>query len=59
MTSSSTCTAPDHVLRVGRLGSPLLARLEVRDPALAAAIDEPMRSRSIAAAAPSAGCGAR
>jgi Zn-dependent protease with chaperone function len=28
------------VLRVGRLGSRLLARLEVRDPALAAAIDE-------------------
>src|SRR5262245_20629787 len=33
-------SAPDHVLRVGRLGSPILARLEVHDPALAAAIDE-------------------
>jgi len=33
-------SAPDDLLRVGRLGSPVLARLEVRDPALAAAIDE-------------------
>ena len=32
-------SAPDHVLRLGRAGSPVLARLEVRDPALASAID--------------------
>jgi Zn-dependent protease with chaperone function len=31
--------APDHVLRLGKAGSPLLARLEVRDPKFAAAID--------------------
>jgi Zn-dependent protease with chaperone function len=33
-------SAPDGVLRIGRAGSPVLARLEVRDPQLAAAIDE-------------------
>jgi Zn-dependent protease with chaperone function len=33
-------SAPDHMLRVGRLGSPVLARLEVHDPTLAAALDE-------------------
>ena len=33
-------SAPAEVLRLGRAGSPVLARLEVRDPALAAAIDE-------------------
>src|SRR5258705_8123025 len=33
-------SAPDDLLRVGRAGSPLLERLEVRDPALAAEIDE-------------------
>ena len=32
--------APEDVLRLGRAGSPLLARLEVRDHALAAAIDQ-------------------
>ncbi len=32
--------APAGVLRLGRAGARLLARLEVRDPALAAAIDE-------------------
>jgi Zn-dependent protease with chaperone function len=32
--------APEGVLRLGHAGSKLLARLEVRDPALAAAIDE-------------------
>jgi Zn-dependent protease with chaperone function len=32
--------APADVLRLGRARSPVLARLEVRDPALAAAIDE-------------------
>src|SRR5437016_3705153 len=31
--------APEGVLRVGVVGSPTLARLEVRDPALAAVID--------------------
>jgi Zn-dependent protease with chaperone function len=35
-----TLSAPDHVLRVGKFGTPVLARLEVRDPKLAAAIDE-------------------
>jgi predicted Zn-dependent protease len=33
-------SAPDEVLRIGRGDSPVLARLEVRDPALAAVIDE-------------------
>jgi Zn-dependent protease with chaperone function len=33
-------SAPDGMLRLGRTGSPVLARVEVRDPALAAAIDE-------------------
>jgi predicted Zn-dependent protease len=32
--------APDGVLRVGRAGAPRLARLEVREPALIAAIDD-------------------
>jgi hypothetical protein len=32
-------SAPAHVLRLGRAGSPVLARLEVREPELAAAID--------------------
>jgi Zn-dependent protease with chaperone function len=32
--------APEGMLRLGRAGNPLLARLEVRDPQLAAAIDE-------------------
>src|SRR5947207_11984152 len=31
--------ASNDVLRLGRVGSPILARLEVRDPALAAEID--------------------
>jgi len=35
-----TLSAPDAVLRVGKMGSPVLARLEVHDPKLAAAIDE-------------------
>ena len=35
-----TLSAPDVVLRVGKFGNPVLARLEVRDPKLAAAIDE-------------------
>jgi Zn-dependent protease with chaperone function len=35
-----TLSSPEGVLRIGRVGSPVLARLEVRDPALAAAIDE-------------------
>ena len=33
-------SAPDEPLRLGQAGSPVLARLEVRDPKLAAAIDE-------------------
>jgi Zn-dependent protease with chaperone function len=33
-------SAPEGVLRIGRAGSPVLARLEVRDAALATAIDE-------------------
>jgi Zn-dependent protease with chaperone function len=33
-------SAPADVLRLGRIGNPVLARLEVRDPQLAAAIDE-------------------
>src|SRR5262245_6280943 len=33
-------SAPTDVLRLGRIGNPVLARLEVRDPQLAAAIDE-------------------
>ena len=32
--------APEGVLRLGKVGNPLLARLEVHDPQLAAAIDE-------------------
>jgi Zn-dependent protease with chaperone function len=32
--------APDHVLRLGRVRDPVLARLEIHDPVLAAAIDE-------------------
>ena len=35
-----TLSAPDDVLRLGRAGNPVLARLEVRDAKLAAAIDE-------------------
>ncbi len=35
-----TLSAPDDVLRLGRAGNPSLARLEVKDPQLAAAIDE-------------------
>ena len=33
-------SAPEDVLRLGRVNNPVLARLEVRDPALAAVIDE-------------------
>ena len=33
-------SAPDAVLRVGKRGNPVLARIEVHDPKLAAAIDE-------------------
>jgi Zn-dependent protease with chaperone function len=33
-------SAPNGLLRIGRIGNPLLARLDVRDPNLAAAIDE-------------------
>jgi Zn-dependent protease with chaperone function len=33
-------SAPDGMLRLGRLGDPVLARLEIRDSALAGAIDE-------------------
>ncbi|HEY1363394.1 MAG TPA: M48 family metallopeptidase [Xanthobacteraceae bacterium] len=32
-------SAPEHLLRIGKAGNPVLARLEVRDPDLAAAID--------------------
>jgi Zn-dependent protease with chaperone function len=32
--------APDGMLRLGRRGSPVLARLEIHDPALAAAVDD-------------------
>ena len=39
-TSSTPCRHPRSVLRLGRRGSPVLARLEVRDAALAAAIDD-------------------
>ena len=35
-----TLSAPDDVLRLGQAGNPVLARLEVRDPQLAAAIDQ-------------------
>jgi Zn-dependent protease with chaperone function len=35
-----TLSAPDGVLRLGKADNPVLARLEVRDPQLAAAIDE-------------------
>src|SRR5436305_14267425 len=38
--------APEGVLRLGRAGARSLARLEVRDPALAAAIDEASVDRS-------------
>ncbi len=33
-------SSPDHVLRLGRRRNPVLARLEVHDPALATAIDD-------------------
>ena len=33
-------SAPDGMLRLGKADNPVLARLEVRDPQLAAAIDE-------------------
>jgi Zn-dependent protease with chaperone function len=33
-------SSPDGLLRVGRIGNPVLARLDVRDPALATAIDD-------------------
>ena len=33
-------SAPDRVLRLGKTGNPVLARLEVHDPQLATAIDE-------------------
>ena len=33
-------SAPDDVLRLGKAGSPVLARLEIRDPELAAAVDD-------------------
>ena len=40
-----TVPAPEGILRLGQAGSPVLARLEVRDRALAAAIDvTPFRS---------------
>jgi Zn-dependent protease with chaperone function len=35
-----TLSAPDGVLRIGRAGNPNLARLEVHEPTLAAAIDD-------------------
>ena len=35
-----TLSAPDDVLRLGKFGNPVLARLEVRDSRLAAAIDD-------------------
>jgi hypothetical protein len=35
-----TMSSPDDVLRLGKAGSPLLARLEVHDPQLAAAFDD-------------------
>ncbi|HEY7248729.1 MAG TPA: M48 family metallopeptidase [Xanthobacteraceae bacterium] len=35
-----TLSAPDEVLRLGKAGNTVLARLEVKEPALAAAIDE-------------------
>ena len=35
-----TLSSPDGVLRLGRAENPVLARLEIRDPQLAAAIDE-------------------
>jgi Zn-dependent protease with chaperone function len=35
-----TLAAPEGVLRLGKVDSPVLARLEVRDPQLAAAIDD-------------------
>jgi Zn-dependent protease with chaperone function len=35
-----TLSSPEGVLRIGRVGSPILARLEVRDPALCSAIDD-------------------
>jgi hypothetical protein len=33
-------SAPEHVLRLGRVGNPVLARLEIRDPELADVVDE-------------------
>lgn len=33
-------SAPDDILRLGKTGNPVLARLEVRDPRLATAIDD-------------------
>jgi len=33
-------SAPDNVLRLGRIGNPVLARIEIRDPALASIIDD-------------------
>jgi Zn-dependent protease with chaperone function len=35
-----TLSAPDDVLRLGKAGNAVLARLEIKDPQLAAAIDE-------------------
>ncbi len=35
-----TLSAPDDVLRLGKAGSAVLARLEIKDPQLAAAVDE-------------------
>ena len=35
-----TLSAPEGMLRIGRAGDPVFARLEVRDPQLAAAIDD-------------------
>jgi hypothetical protein len=43
-------SAPDGVLRLGRCGETLLARLEIRDPALACSIED---------RAANAACGAR
>ncbi len=33
-------SGPDHVLRLGKVANPVLARVEIRDPQLAAAIDD-------------------
>src|SRR4051794_88931 len=35
-----TLSSPGDILRLGKAGNPVLARLEVKDPKLAAAIDE-------------------